>query len=1081
MRNTTFWIEDLTKRLQEAAKGRKVGDLENRDACNRLCRVELGLRVLERIEEPDARRLFRHLPRFTQPPACADQHVLLARVQHILHAWTQYRWHKAVEWYQNLPSSVRLYSLKQDGTWNLKRLNSLIYPDRLDYYDRALSEVPPHSPHQRMAEPDVPHFFNSADSDKDNENWTEVTFPASLLEAVERDDRKEPNTFEGRKPIRVSLEDLKATAAFMDERDSTGKWCKRLDDLELRYFNDLDAVPETITLDGMHHVLGMVSSGKSTLMDILSVHVARQVSPELRVTLVVDSVTDVMKRVSLFRQLGLVAAPLLGTSELARDRHVQTLSKAAHVRVQEEGAPWIVDPLLDWRNEACLIRGGLLDGPEPAALRQGKYPCRDLYTKRKMTSKNRRSCPLLDVCPYRSMEQAIPGARILVATIQSLVSTEAPKVAGGGSMRLLEWIWRNMDLVIVDEADKVQTALDEIFTPSDDLLTSREDGSLDRLEREAPGMFARGRMDYDSSGYGDWQSNQRKCQDAADRVRNLLRKETVLQEHAGRHWHGGRDGMFSALNLFDRIWRDLYPDSEESTLPQAVQEFLRDPVSAGADGDLVILLRNLARLLMDDLGDIEASQMCLKNLAMNADPDLRRELDGPFRLAVLTAILDHRLKRVVDLWPDGMITDGYDMERRRRPPRDYDGIVPEMPMGNLFNFRWMTQGSEDSLQYIRCAGIGRWLLIHMHDWLEALDSPRRGPHVLLMSGTSWAPGSSMWHVEVEPDLALMAPKSKLDWVVRESKFSLVMVEGEWDGGMIRVSGTVEPQGNRQTGKGRKRRNLEELVRKLAKSESLDDPQMVQELKALDSDRKRILLATMSYDQAEWAQLELDRINTWRDCATRLVRDRDQIDHEDRSMIPRGQVERFADWDRTVLVAPMAAIGRAHNILNDKGYAAIGSVYFLVRPMPVPRDIQNAARQVVAWGLKNRPPAGVADGNWRNYRAEAGKKWRDALRGNQYYSSLSEEERDDLAMTQLVVLLQTAGRVIRGSVPARIHFCDAAFAPETASGRPDSVRTSLLVAMHNALQQMLQYPAGKLLYGWLAPQMESLISEHIRTE
>jgi hypothetical protein len=984
-----------------------------------------------------------------------------------------------LEWYQNLPRAVRLYSPEQDGKWNLQRLNSLICPDRLDYYDRALDETPPHVPHQKMAEPDIPYFFQNPDSDKENESWVEVTFPASLLAAAEHGNNKEPNTCVDRDSIRISLRDLKATAAFMDEKDSTGDWCKRLNDLDLRHFDDLDAVPEVITLDGLHHVLGMVSSGKSTLMDILSVHVARQVNQELRVTLVVDSVTDVMKRVSLFRQLGLAAAPLLGASVLARDRHVQTLSKAAHTRAQEEGDPWFVDPLLDWRNEACLIRGGLLDGPEPVAFRQGKFPCHDLFIKRKMESKNRRSCPLLDVCPHRSMEQAIPSARILVATIQSLVSTKVPQVAGGGSMRLLEWIWRNTDLVIVDEADKVQTALDEVFTPSDDLLTSREDGSLDRLEREAPGMFDRGRMDYDSSGYGDWQSNQRKCQDAADRVRNLLRKETTLRESSGRHWHGGRDGMFSALNLFDRIWRDLYPDSEELALPQAVQEFLQNPVRADADEDLGELLRNLARVLMDDLGEIEASQTCLQKLAMNADPDLRRELDGPFRLAVLTAILDHRLKRVVDLWPDGMITDEYDMERRQRPPRDYDGIVPEMPMGNLFNFRWMTQGGEDSLQYIRCAGIGRWLLIHMHDWLEALDNPRRGPHVLLMSGSSWAPGSSMWHVEVEPDLALIAPKSKLDWVVGESKFSLVMVEG--DGGMIRVSGTVEPRGNRQTGKGRKQRNLEELVRKLARSGSLDDPHLMQELSALDSDRKRLLLATMSYEQAEWAQLQLDRTNTWRDRATRLVRDGDRIDHEDWSVIPRGQVERFADWDRTILLAPMAAIGRAHNILNDKGYAAIGSVYFLVRPMPVPRDIQNAARRVVAWGLKNRPPSGVADGHWRDYRTKAGKKWRDALRGNQYYSSLSDEERNDLALTQLVVLLQTVGRVIRGGVPARIHFCDSAFAPETASGQPDCAGTSLLVAMHEALQQMLQNPIGELLYGWLAPQMENLISQYIRTE
>ena len=33
-----------------------------------------------------------------------------------------------------------------------------------------------------------------------------------------------------------------------------------------------------------------------------------------------------------------------------------------------------------------------------------------------------------------------------------------------------------------------------------------------------------------------------------------------------------------------------------------------------------------------------------------------------------------------------------------------------------------------------------------------------------------------------------------------------------------------------------------------------------------------------------------------------------------------------------------ALERGYNILNEESKAAIGSVYFLVRPMPVPNDI-----------------------------------------------------------------------------------------------------------------------------------------------
>ena len=55
-------------------------------------------------------------------------------------------------------------------------------------------------------------------------------------------------------------------------------------------------------------------------------------------------------------------------------------------------------------------------------------------------------------------------------------------------------------------------------------------------------------------------------------------------------------------------------------------------------------------------------------------------------------------------------------------------------------------------------------------------------------------------------------------------------------------------------------------------------------------------------------------------------------------ITRGDVAEFGISDKKILIAPMLSLERGYNILNKNSKAAIGSVYFLVRPMPVPNDI-----------------------------------------------------------------------------------------------------------------------------------------------
>jgi hypothetical protein len=68
-----------------------------------------------------------------------------------------------------------------------------------------------------------------------------------------------------------------------------------------------------------------------------------------------------------------------------------------------------------------------------------------------------------------------------------------------------------------------------------------------------------------------------------------------------------------------------------------------------------------------------------------------------------------------------------------------------------------------------------------------------------------------------------------------------------------------------------------------------------------------------------------------------------------------------------------------------------------------------------------------------------------------WSSLMPEEKIAFTWDQLVVMWQVIGRLIRGGVPARVVFVDAAFSPREAGlTGADTPQTSLLLSMREVL-------------------------------
>lgn len=295
---------------------------------------------------------------------------------------------------------------------------------------------------------------------------------------------------------------------------------------------------------------------------------------------------------------------------------------------------------------------------------------------------------------------------------------------------------------------------------------------------------------------------------------------------------------------------------------------------------------------------------------------------------------------------------------------------------------------------------------------------------------------------------------------------------------IRISGTGKEMS----------KNLEEAVISLAKKpDKILSPlaRELDELKRLSAespeweDRARILLLVNSYDQARSVATIL-RSSLRQDIADdvyAVVRsDDDPSDWEWRPYQPlkRSDIEESGHLAR-VLVAPVGAIGRGYNIISPKtGKAAYGSVYFLVRPMTPPFDamtmVSGINHKLDQWTKKESPIWQKCDpsplSQVKLLRETARQAWQ-AMEHGRFYRLMEESDRRELAATTASLIIQGCGRLLRGGVPFRAYFVDAAWANSVQSdGGIVSIKPkeSLLAATIERLLEYASDPIGNALYG-----------------
>lgn len=1060
-----------------------------------------------------------HYPAITALSEEGRRAIAMVRL-HLPRALTRSSWERSLRDYQTVRPPYPLYQI--EGT-TIRTTPGAILPGRRLAMEQALTVPPPRRqrPAKYAAQGQYQFVVDRVTHQVEIPGWvvdpdrirsTEIQIPVNTGKRAE---------------LVIDLDDLEKTARWMDRHAPpnsaahrrNGGWAGWIHDMQFHVLREHGlAESRQLTINGLYHLVGMVGSGKSTLFIILAVHLARK---GLHVTMLMGDVATLLRIYAIFEVFRKVdakveALPLVGRS--ARRTHLNRLHMN---RAAERGYPTLSDdhPAFGILSTVCPLDGlrANVDSPIPI----GQEPCVRLLPihefgdrdeedsgaavatrdDRNTSMTTAQDCPLMPVCPVHATTRRLDKASIWLATSASLLVSGPQVPLIEESVRTIELVMRSSDIILVDEADAVQVQFDNYFARVETLI-GRNESWLDRLGNlVARQLYQTGRPLIGRNATVDrWLTAHDNTQRAVGRLYRWLRKSAEI-----RHW-------LKAPNNFsgDRLLWQVETNIAQLNIVTTRFGEAREALNSTALGSVRVPARGTElpsawvtainlELSADDSPGAKAELTSWLTTTLDGAADINaRQIESiaeQLLVALIVGVLDQSIQDMIADW-EGAARE-LELDRGSgglfyQPSESLVRLIPEAAMGSRIGFEYYDPENtgQGELRFFHIRGVGRYLLYHMHDALQ-MNQEIAGPHVILSSATSWAPGSWRYNLHAAPQAILMPPRSEHGAVDEESDdltelrgpritcFFTHLPDPEKQGRRLVVSGS-ESEAERQRSL---RAMVAELARRPPRGKSLFDLEM-DELAKLPGDRQRILLVVGSY--ADAAAVE-DRLNAVLNAkpGEHVVSLIPNVEGENELGIRPGKlllgnVHRFPETGARYLIAPLAAIQRGHNILQENNQSAIGSVYFLARAMPVPGDVHTAVQVLNAWALNYEfacQPLDVAASLFRNAARDA---WSEELQRR--YTYTGTEEQEPLLWTQLVLVWQCIGRLLRGGTDARVHFVDAKWAEASAGlskeHTHDTVKTSMLLGFEHILDKAInshdsqERALARALYGPFAEALKT---------
>lgn len=881
-------------------------------------------------------------------------------------------------------------------------------------------------------------------------------------------------------------------------------------------FSESNAMP-IILNDEQHflHLVGMTGARKSVLATLIAGWAIEQTLATgimHRVALIFTTISEALHRAELlnkaFRddieQLP-VAVPIFGES----GREKQILRFFESTELPGEQPAWAERFLAS----GCPLQARLTADSRKAlagkAIPAGSEPCTRLKHPEQQSMDY--VCPFFARCPSRQRYGDLATAPVWIVNPWTYGLTriprpfirENPTQHQGYDLRVMELVAGQADLVIVDESDVTQNALDDIWGPTIGLYGGRKglyDGNItavvsyDQQQRlEAAGNpwvrnFISGWESVNVASamltdarYGkvlsDWiKQDFITLEYLLDRLAHKLTGIPV-GTYLAADQQAYLDKRFGELtgNLLD-ILRSIMggtpvPDTEPQ-LNEARRELLalRRALLA-ISNHRHIRVRSMARAWLKkwvlapqgkQLPDYEARVREIANYLgwVKYQPETNETLESLLLFALALSNLRYYTLLVTERWEARPEIPGLKVDPMARAPYYADGLLPAPPLGQMFGFRIQRNEAMDGddgilIQAAEHRAIGRGALFELTHLLEATEG-LPGPCVMTLSATSYMPGSAQFHQHVPPGGILepyppgTSSPTQLHPVTQSTLvFSPVH---DADGKPIFISGRPDKESSLRRMASRMAENLLPAI-----LEDLD--YRAQKYPASWADRQRIVLFPNSYYQAEAMAIPLAMSRLFEHVFL-MVRETHPLPHGIRpvTLTDIETIGMQTAGESVALIAPLKAIGRGLNMLNKNGKAAFGAAIFATRYYPPPGEFSTMVEAMHAATYQGRDT--TTDRAYHNLRKLRNRirRVKVAAESDKPYSRLSMKARAALAADTTALISQAAGRLVRGvpdMVPFIAYFTDAAWAPRSAQGESDTDETSLLLAMQDYMADQVK--------------------------
>ncbi|MDG4793612.1 hypothetical protein [Micromonospora sp. WMMD1082] len=776
--------------------------------------------------------------------------------------------------------------------------------------------------------------------------------------------------------------------------------------------------------------------GKSVLMEVIACWIAANPNG-LVMTLVVPTNSDVLKLTRAIEldldALGLDAS---ATALMSPSAVFKTAQKVIQTRPSwDPDGQWTTDRL----GYGCALAASAeteaaVDGWSP-----GSEPCVTLQATGDDNAKQR-ACPWRTTCGKSSLARAAMKASVIVTSHANFHSgrLHLPVQDEHGltdRTTVEELVFRRSHLVVIDEIDAFQSNV--ISQAARGLVLDRRGSTRTPLhELESEYVRAAGRINREvESSVRDMVHHSKFL---ASLYTAALYFGTIGVEGLGtvtgrywivpRRWDGALTAQLYGLAEHEPLtpamvsgFRSLFPGEEPSQPDEplefpAIRQILATVTEVGSGAKHLEDSRDrLDALLESRITDVSARTRAINRL-------LQRAILERLRQHLRQFVYDAPHLAAAGVPAAREIAETFGPYSRWRP-------LPTGPLGRLlFAFSHHVDPSGRLPIRLNAAAFGGDPHVYTTTLGDVTALCRAGTRraVLGLSATAFFPQAPHHHVHVDPYWWVsdedpggvkILPAYVADQVAEQRR-------------LVRVSGT---EGARR----------DEALRRLA--ELLWRTRLQQELQRLsveDPNRQLVLLATTSYDGGRAVAEGLVRagVDPRRICLAVRPETAPDIgdtsdDEQDRTSwreLAADRLEEVPGLDVDILIAPLARVQRGVNIIGADDRSALGSIWLLVRPVPIIDEPAELIAHVNAYPLApdanddvlstlRRRPADVLDAR----KQAAGHYFEEIVTSLPYFRTMPKAVQLSITAEIMNGIVQLVGRARRGGTPAAIYLADGA--------------------------------------------------------